>query len=155
MQALESQRAGAIGTAVLRAVVGTVFVAHGAQKLFVYGLEGTGGAFAEMGIPLPALSAAVVTFVELLGGLALLVGFFTRWVALPLAFTMLVAMVTVHLPNGFFAPGGIEFTLVLLAASASLALTGPGALALDGLRRPALAPAAAAVAPERKARIAA
>jgi putative oxidoreductase len=156
MKALESARVAGVGTALLRAVVGLVFAAHGAQKLFVYGLDGVAGAFGEMGVPLAAVAGPLVTFVELLGGLALLAGLATRWVAVPLAFTMLVAMLLVHLPAGFFAPNGIEFTLTLFAASVSLVLTGPGAFSLDGLlARRSPQPSAAPAVHEARRRLAA
>ena len=87
-----------------------------------------------MGIPLPGVSAVLVTLTELLGGAALIAGLFTRLTAVPLAVTMLVAMLAVHLPGGFFAPNGIEFTLTLLAATVALGLSGPGNLAVDNLR---------------------
>jgi putative oxidoreductase len=69
-----------------------------------------------------------------LGGAALLLGLFTRWAAAPIAFSMLVAIVTVHLKGGFFAPKGVEYPLTMLAANLALILTGAGAFALDNLR---------------------
>jgi uncharacterized membrane protein YphA (DoxX/SURF4 family) len=62
------------GLAALRAVVGTVFLAHGAQKLFVFGLSGVAGAFSGMGGPLAGIAGPAVTFLEFFGGLALLLG---------------------------------------------------------------------------------
>ena len=78
------------------------------------------------------LMAAIVTFVQLLGGIALIVGIGTRIVALLLAIVMLVAILTVHLANGFYASdGGIEFSLTLLAGNLLLLLAGPGSMSLD------------------------
>lgn len=121
------------GIALLRVGVGGVFAAHGAQKLFAFGIPGVAGLLGQIGIPFPALSAAAVTAAELLGGLALAAGAFTRWAALPLAFSMLVAGVAVHLKGGFFLPAGVEYVLVLFLASVALALTGPGAFSVDRL----------------------
>ncbi|GAB4217179.1 MAG: DoxX family protein [Roseiflexaceae bacterium] len=122
-----------IGITVLRIIVGIVFAAHGWQKLG-NGVEGTAGFFGSLGVPLPAVAAVVVIALELLGGIALILGLGTRYVAPLLAFTMLVAMLLVHLPNGFFAQqGGVEFVLTLFGASVALALTGSGAYALDDL----------------------
>lgn len=116
---------------VLRIVVGLVFIAHGAQKAFLLGHAGVAGFLATLGMPAPSIAAALLIAAELGGGAALLLGLATRVAAISLAFTMLVAMVTVHLPHGFFAPQGVEYTLTLLAASTALALGGGGALALD------------------------
>jgi putative oxidoreductase len=121
------------GITVLRVVVGIVFLAHGGQKLFVWGFSNVAGFFGQVGIPLPMLAAIVVTLVEFLGGLALVVGLFTRWVAIPLALNMLVATLTIHLRGGFFVPEGVEFTLTLLAANVALALLGSGEASVDKL----------------------
>ena len=123
------------GLAALRVVVGAVFTAHGAQKLFVWGVDGVAGGFASMGIPLASIAGPLVGVVELVGGLALVVGLFTRVASAGLAAVMFGALLMVHLPAGFFLPNGSEFVLVLLAASASLAIMGPGGFSLDGLLR--------------------
>lgn len=127
-------RAQSYGITLVRVALGLVMVMHGAQKVFTFGYGGVVGAFTQMGIPAPTLSAALVMGAEFLGGLALLLGLFTRVAALPVAATMLGALVMVHLKAGFFLPNGIEFVLTLLASSVALVLTGPGALALDNLR---------------------
>jgi putative oxidoreductase len=123
------------GLTVLRIVVGLVFIAHGAQKFFVYGLGGTAGAFGRMGIPLPAVTAALVATVELVGGAALVVGLYTRIAALLLAADMLGAIALVHVKGGFFLPSGIEFALTLLAAAIPLLLAGAGEVAVDNVLR--------------------
>ena len=119
------------GIALLRVGIGGIFVAHGIQKLAVFGIGGLAGMLGPLGIPFPTLSAIAVTAAELLGGLALVAGFATRWAALPIAFSMLVAGITVHLQQGFFAPNGVEYVLALFLASVALSLTGSGALSVD------------------------
>ena len=67
-----------IGLLILRVIVGIVFVAHGAQKVFVWGIDGVTAGFAGMGVPAPAVVATLVAFGELLGGIALIAGVLTR-----------------------------------------------------------------------------
>lgn len=119
------------GIVLLRLIIGIVFVMHGGQKLFQYGIPGVAGVMEQIGLPLPYVSAILATATELLGGIALIVGFGTRFAAVGLAFTMVVATFAVHFQGGFFLPNGVEYVLTLLVASVALVLTGSGPLSLD------------------------
>jgi putative oxidoreductase len=123
------------GLVPLRVAIGIVFMTHGGQKLFVMGFAGTAGMFAHMGVPLPAVSAAVVTIVEFFGGLAILLGFFARWAGLLLACDMTVAILKVRLAAGFYflSPRGFELEWTLLGGALTIALLGSGELSLDRL----------------------
>lgn len=123
-----------LGLAVLRVVLGVIFIAHGYPKI-AGGVAGTGEFFGQLGIPLAGFFAWVVTLLELFGGVALVIGFLVTPISLLLSFHMLVGIVLVHAPNGFYVigpgQGGIEFSLLLVAALLTLVLVGPGMAALD------------------------
>ena len=131
----------------LRIPLGLIFMAHGAQKVFGWfggrGLKATADGFQQMGIPRPW--TYLDAFWELLGGLAVFTGFFTRVASLGVATIMGVAIAKVHARNGFFMnwgnePGkghGVEANLALGAMALSLAAKGGGALSVDGRLAPA------------------
>lgn len=118
----------------LRTVIGVVFVAHGYDRLFLTGLTETTGQFSAWNVPQPALSAYVVTGVELLGGALLVIGLLTTLVAGALLLLVAAAGYFVHLTQGFFVTeGGIEFVAVLAVALFVIIVFGPGRASLDGV----------------------
>jgi putative oxidoreductase len=135
--------------AALRLIVGVGFMEHGLAKLgrgpdsFAIILDG-------IGVPAPHVMAWATVLIEILGGLAVLAGAFVALASIPMAAVLLVAIFTVHLPNGFssikllavtpagarFGQPGYETDLLYLACLAALVIGGPGPLAVDGwLRR--------------------
>jgi putative oxidoreductase len=130
----------------IRLVIGYGFVAHGLAKLS-RGPAGFAKVLEHIGAPLPTLTAWVSTFVEILGGLAILAGAFVALVSVPLILMMLVAMFTIHLRYGFsaintigvtadgprFGPPGYEVNLLYIAGLLALLLGGAGPLSIDGL----------------------
>lgn len=127
----------ALGLGILRVVVGVIFVAHGLPKL-TGAVGDTAGFFGTLGIPAPTVAAWGITLLETFGGLLLIVGFLVLPVALLLSLHMLMGIILVHAANGFyvigFGEGGVEFNLLLIAASLALVLAGPGAAAIDARR---------------------
>lgn len=113
------------GLLLIRLGVGAIFLTHGISKLS--NTDGVIGFFASLGIP--AFMAWVVAIVEAAGGLALILGVFTKISGVLLAITMLVAILKVKFPQGGF--NASEFELILLLTSLGLSLTGPGKFALQ------------------------
>ena len=126
------------GLLVARIALGVVFVAHGWQKLVVMGYPAVTGFVASLGIPFPAVGAALLIAAEFGGGLMLLAGAFTRFAGLMLLVNMIVATATVHITRGFFLPAGFEYTFTLGLVSLALMMTGAGRYSIDALvaRRP-------------------
>jgi len=124
----------------LRLLLGTVFIYHGAQKAFG-AFDGTGlSAFASMlgkaGLPLlPAYAWAVIAaWSEFLGGCLVLIGLLTRLASVPLIVTMLVAIATVTGVNGLDNQRhGYEYNLALIAIAATLVLCGAGLVSVDAV----------------------
>ena len=131
---------------VVRVVLGVIFVAHGAQKVFGafggYGLKGTTGYFKSIGLPLPI--GYPVCFMEFFGGIGLVLGLLTRLSALAVTIVMVGAIVKVHAPHGFFLnwelkPGkghGFEMNLALIAMAVACMIAGGGAVSVDLLLAP-------------------
>jgi putative oxidoreductase len=123
----------ALHTIPLRLAVGSVFIAHGSQKLFGWfgghGFQATAQAFFHMG--LSSELALMAGCGEFFGGLLILLGLLTRLGALSIGIVMLVAIFKVHRGN-FFLPKGMEYALTLLGIAASLFISGGGAFSVDG-----------------------
>jgi len=130
----------------LRLIVGYGFMAHGVAKI-MNGPEHFIAVLHSLGVPAPALMGWLTILVELVGGLAVLVGAFVRLLSVPMAAILLTAMFTVHLPYGFssiklravtaagaqFGPPGYEVDLLYLACLATLVLGGSGPWTMEGV----------------------
>ncbi|HEV8673025.1 MAG TPA: DoxX family protein [Methylomirabilota bacterium] len=115
----------------VRLVVGLILFSAGYQKLFQVGLATVQANFGRMGIPLPQLTGPFITGLELLGGLGLLLGAFTRGWGLVFAIEFMVTTFYVKLPQGWTA---MRLDLLLLAVSLLLALEGAGPASVDAVR---------------------
>lgn len=128
----------------LRLVVGYGFMAHGFAK-WSRGPEKFATLLGILGVPGPTTMAWLVTMLELLGGLAIVIGAFVVIASVPLVASMVVAMLTIHVHYGFsaintigltatgpvFGPPGYEINLLYIGALVVIALAGPGALSVD------------------------
>jgi putative oxidoreductase len=129
----------------LRLIVGYGFMEHGFAKL-ARGIDAFPTILQALGVPAPHLMGWLTILIEILGGLAVLLGALVPLASIPMAAVLLVAMITVHLPYGFssikllavtaagaqFGPPGFETNLLYLACLAALVLGGSGPLAIDG-----------------------
>ena len=128
----------------IRLAVGYGFMAHGYAKLS-RGPEKFAAVLHTLGVPDPLFAAWAATLTELIGGAAVIVGVLIPWVSIPMVVVLLTALVTVHLPYGFFSVKfaevteagikfgtvGYEIVLLYLAGLVALVLGGPGALSLE------------------------
>ncbi|MGV3707999.1 MAG: DoxX family protein [Gemmatimonas sp.] len=115
----------------LRVISGLGMAAHGYQKVFTFGLDGITQGFAGMGIPMAGVVAPAISFLELIGGVLIAIGFLTRPIALLLMADMFVAAFFVHLKDGFFAPKGAELTMLFMVNYLVLVLMGAGSFSID------------------------
>lgn len=132
----------------LRLIIGFGFIAHGWAKLS-RGPAGFEKLLTQIGVPFPHFFSWAVSLSELLGGLAILAGAFVTIAAVPLICTLLVAMFSIHLKNGFssvktigltvqgpvFGQPGYEIDLLYIAGLISIMLTGAGIFSIDSIIR--------------------
>ncbi|MGA3257980.1 MAG: DoxX family protein [Bryobacteraceae bacterium] len=129
-----------IPLAIVRLVLGLVMFPHGAQKMLGWfggnGFSGTMGFFAHQGIPAPLAFLAIAA--EFFGGLGLILGFLSRIAAFGVLCNMVVAVLTVHLANGFFMNWasankgeGFEYHLLAIAMALAVITGGAGAASVD------------------------
>jgi putative oxidoreductase len=140
-----------LGLLVLRLALAAVFVAHGSNELFGAwagpgvgkgGLANTAALYASLGVHPEFVLAVLASVTQLVGGLLVGVGYFTRWASAAIIIYLAIGIWKAHWPWGFFlnwtgAPGrgqGIEFSVVLTSALVCLILTGAGRWSIDGQR---------------------
>lgn len=126
-------RKNEVVTTILRVFLGATFLIHGIAK-FQGGIENTAGFFESLGIP--GFTAYVVALIELIGGIAVILGIGTRVISILFAIVLAVAIVKVKIAVGFLGNGqmaGYELDLALMAISIYLAAANKSVLALDNV----------------------
>ncbi len=119
---------------VARVGLGIVFLAHGLQKLNTWGYAGTKAAFEQLDVPAASISAFLATWLEILGGIALIAGVLTPVFAALLFLDMLGAFAIAHSDSGLWiSDGGYEYVLVLGMGMLLLAVAGAGKFSIDGI----------------------
>lgn len=132
-------RAADLGPLFVRVGLGVVFALHGWQKFTEIGVSNYAAFIDSLGVPLADVVAPVQAFVELVGGILLILGLFTRFTVIPLIVISLGAIWLVRLDIGFITPGanppgaGAELDLAILAGELGLLFLGPGRFALDAV----------------------
>jgi putative oxidoreductase len=120
------------GILLIRLMLGAVMFAHGASKVFgIWGGSGLAETVDMMSKNFGAFLAYLSIFTEFLGGLALILGVVTRFWGIAVFINMMVAVLDVHLSNGFIGKGGFEFPLTLAVMALAITIAGPGALSVD------------------------
>ena len=128
-------RTAPYGALLLRVALGLLFLAHGLLKVLVFTVPGTVKFFASIGYP--GFVAYLVILAELGGGAALILGLWTRWIALIL-FVEMIGVIAFHFPHGWIFTakgGGWEYPALWAVALLVLALLGDGAIAISGRSR--------------------
>ena len=128
-------RLASLAPLAVRLITGIIILAHGWQKLTEMGPGNFGGQMlAGLGVPLPMFMGYVVTFIEIIGGILLIVGFLSRLAALLLTINLVVAILLVKVNVGFLSGSsgtGAELDLALIAGFLVILFAGPGRLSVD------------------------
>lgn len=123
-----------IAKLISRILLGVILIAHGWDKFGITGLEGITGFFDSIGVPAAGIAAPLVAIVEILGGILLILGAFTRVTGIVVALLMLGAALFAHTGAGIFvANGGWELVGAIGAGYLALAAAGPGRYSIDAL----------------------
>ena len=130
---LSGKRSSDIALFIVRLIIGIIFIAHGYQKLFQFGIDGVSQFLSKLGFPLPGFFALILSLVEFLGGIALLLGIFSRWAALLIGIVMIIAILTVKIKVGLIAQegAGMELDLAILANTVIILIFGPGNISIE------------------------
>ncbi len=132
---IQQQDQAAYAALVLRVALGVMFLAHGLLKLVVFTPAGTAGFFESIG--LPGILGHLTLWAEIIGGILLIVGIGSRWVAAALIPVLIGSIAFAHWDAGWLFSnegGGWEYPAFLIAASVAQVLLGDGAYALRNVR---------------------